>query len=157
MHICLNAQEAPGPFSPLFLRYNHVAVPAPLVASAIGCNRQRSTRQLQQVHAVSERRNWRQSQHILQAARPMQGMRSPALHARHTRARAAGSGAIAFSQFCFLLKKKNSLLRTLSLSELVRIFTVLVFFLTDKVHTLSFMHPLLVPVTCPCASHHTSP
>ena len=87
----------------------------------------------------------------------MQGMRSPALQARHTRARAAGSGAIAFSQFCFLLKKKNSLLRTLFLSELVRIFTVLVFFLTDKVHTLSFMHPLLVPVTCPCASHHTSP
>ena len=66
----------------------------------------------------------------------MQGMRSPALQARHTRARAAGSGAIAFSQFCFLLKKKNSLLRTLFLSELVRIFTVLVFFLTDKVHVL---------------------
>ena len=139
------------------LRYNLVDVPAPRVASAIGCKRQGYTRQLQQVHAVSERRNWRQSQHILQAVRPMQGMRSPALQARHTRARAAGSGAIAFSQFCFLLKKKNSLLRTLFLSELVRIFTVLVFFLTDKVHTLSYMHPLLVPVTCPCASHHTSP
>ena len=97
------------------LRYNHVAVPAPLVASAIGCNRQRSTRQLQQVHAVSERRNWRQSQHILQAVRPMQGMRSPALQARHTRARAAGSGAIAFSQFCFLLKKKNSLTNSIPL------------------------------------------
>ena len=83
------------------LRYNLVDVPAPRVASTIGCKRQGYTRQLQQVHAVSERRNWRQSQHILQAVRPMQGMRSPALQARHTRARAAGSGAIAFSQFCF--------------------------------------------------------
>ena len=92
------------------LRYNLVAVPAPLVASAIGCNRQRSTRQLQQVHAVSERRNWRQSQHILQAVRPMQGMRSPALQARHTRARAAGSGAIClFTVLFFIEKEKLSL------------------------------------------------
>jgi len=83
------------------LRYNLVDVPAPLVASTNGCKRQGYTRQLQQVHAVSERRNWRQSQHILQAVRPMQGMLSPALQARHTHARAAGSGTIAFSQFCF--------------------------------------------------------
>ena len=97
------------------LRYNLVDVPAPCVARVIGCKRQGYTRQLQQVHAVSERRNWRQSQHILQAVRPMQGMRSPALQARHTRARAAGSGAIAFSQFCFLLKKKNSLTNSIPL------------------------------------------
>ena len=56
----------------------------------------------------------------------------------------------------FYCKRKN-LLRNSTRLELFRVFSGLVPLLADIAHTLSYMHPSLVPVIHPSASHHTSP